>query len=143
MPAAAPRSPAARRDLQGIRVLVVDDEADARALLRAVLEERGAAVTTASSAPEAFAALAATRPHVILSDIAMPGEDGYALMRRIRALLPEHGGRTPAIALTAYASADDQKRAFTAGYQLHVAKPVDAGELAGIVASLADRAAGS
>ncbi|HEV7301271.1 MAG TPA: ATP-binding protein [Tepidisphaeraceae bacterium] len=125
--------------LDGITVLAVDDEPDARNLIRRVLEECGARVVTAASSEEAMAAVARERPDVIISDIGMPDEDGYAFIRRVRALAIEAGGRTPAAALTAFARAEDRTRALRAGYQTHVAKPVEPMELTAVVASLANR----
>jgi signal transduction histidine kinase len=122
--------------LTGLRILVVDDEADARTLARRVLEERGAQVTTVCSAAEAMATIDDSRlPNVIVSDIGMPDEDGYDLIKQMRAL-PGEAGRVPAIALTALARAEDRKRALSAGYQKHVSKPVDPAELVGVIASL-------
>jgi CheY-like chemotaxis protein len=89
---------------------------------------------------EALEVLQAWRPHVLLSDIGMPGMDGYMLIRRVRELSEEQGGRTPAAALTAYAGAEDRARSLASGFQLHVAKPVEPAELAAVVASLAGRA---
>ena len=123
--------------LTGISVLVVDDEADARTLLREILEQCGARVTTASSTVEALAALEQARPDVLVSDIGMPNEDGYDLIRRIRALEKERGGRLPAVALTAYVGEDDRRRAISAGFHAHVAKPVELTKLATLVESLA------
>ncbi len=97
----------------------------------------GAEVRTCRSAPEAFAVLQAWRPDVLVSDIEMPGEDGHALIRRVRALDRAHGGDTPAVALTAYGRTQDRVRSLTAGYTMHVPKPVDPGELTTIIASLA------
>ena len=124
-------------DLAGVKVLVVDDEGDARALLKRVLEDRAASVRTAGSAAEALRLLQAERPDVLVSDIGMPEEDGYALIRRVRAL--EAGGDVPAIAVTAYARSEDRLKAILAGFQMHVSKPVDATELLALVASLAGR----
>ena len=137
-PTAGPVPMAIDSDVQlaGVRVLVADDEPDARALLRRLFEERGAVVSTASSADEALSVLQAELPDVLVSDIGMPGEDGYALIRRVRALTPEKGGRTPAIALTAYARAEDRVRAVVAGFQHHLAKPIEPVELIVLVASL-------
>jgi len=123
--------------LTGLQVLVVDDEADARVWISAVLQESGADVITADSVNQALAALAQFKPDVLLSDIAMLGEDGYGLMRQIRQLEPEVGGRIPAVALTAYASADDYQKALAAGFQLHIAKPIRAAELIAVIAGLA------
>ncbi|HYE18096.1 MAG TPA: ATP-binding protein [Tepidisphaeraceae bacterium] len=125
------------RRLDGLHLLVVDDEADARDLVRRLLEGRGARVTTAASAVEALARLRADRPDVLVSDIGMPDEDGYALIARVRALGPAEGGDTPAVALTAYARAEDRARALRAGFGGHVVKPVEPAELVGLVAELA------
>jgi signal transduction histidine kinase/DNA-binding response OmpR family regulator len=122
--------------LSGLRVLVVDDEDDARVLLQRVLEERGAIVAVAAGSQEALSDLEEFRPDVLVSDIAMPDIDGYHLIRSIRSLPPERGGRTPAIALTAYARAEDSQRAFSAGFQRHVPKPVDFGRLVSLIANL-------
>jgi PAS domain S-box-containing protein len=124
--------------IAGVRVLIVDDEPDARALLRRLFEERDAVVITASSVAEAMTALQAHRPDVIVSDVGMPGQDGYELIRRIRALPPESGGRTPAIALTAYARAEDRVRAVAAGFQHHLSKPVEPVELIVVAASMVE-----
>jgi len=123
--------------LEGLTILVVDDEADARDLLTVVLEARQARVTTVASAAQAYETLAWLRPDVIISDIGMPGEDGYMFMRRVR--LEEARARygwKPAIALTAHARAEDRLRALSAGYQAHVAKPVEPAELVAVIASL-------
>jgi PAS domain S-box-containing protein len=128
--------------LDGLRLLVVDDEEDALTLVSRVLMAHGAEVHAATSSRDALAKLANVRPDVIVSDIGMPGEDGYALIRKIRALPSEQGGRTPAIALTAYARKDDAHRAFAAGFQLHVSKPVEPAELANMVANLGGRTLG-
>ncbi|HJU55959.1 MAG TPA: PAS domain S-box protein, partial [Pyrinomonadaceae bacterium] len=125
--------------LSGLRVLVVDDEEDARALLRTVLEKRGAEVVAAANASEALAAIERDAPDVIISDIGMPGEDGYELIRRVRALDPARGGRVPAAAVSAYAGEDDRRQALDAGFQLHVAKPVDPEDLVKVVHDLAKR----
>jgi PAS domain S-box-containing protein len=126
-------------DLSGLRVLVVDDEADSLEFLDASLTRCGAEVLTVSSAAEALDALTEFRPDVLISDIGMPHEDGYTLMRKIRALGPEHGGAIPAAAVTAYARSEDRMRALLAGFQTHIAKPVEPAELAAVVASLAGR----
>jgi hypothetical protein len=125
--------------LDGLRLLVVDDEPDAREMLDAGLGHCGARVTTASSAREAVEALAGAKFDVIISDIGMPGEDGYELIRRVRALPPEGGGRTPAVALTAYARTEDRLRAMRAGFEMHVSKPVELTELIVVIANLARR----
>ncbi|AKT38070.1 hybrid sensor histidine kinase/response regulator [Chondromyces crocatus] len=125
--------------LQGLHILVVDDEPDARELVGAVLERKGATVTTAATVTDALATIERIKPDVILSDLGMPGEDGYSLIRRLRARSPERGGRIPAAALTAYASAQDRTRALLAGFQSHVPKPIEASELAAVIANLAGR----
>jgi CheY-like chemotaxis protein len=126
--------------LEGIRVLVVDDEADTLELLRTILAQCGAEVTVAATAREALEALEQAPFDVLVSDIVMPEEDGYGLIRRIRALDVERGGRIPALALTAYARIEDRAEALAAGYQQHAAKPIEPAELAAAVATLADRA---
>ena len=125
-----------RVSLAGIKVLVVDDEADARDLLGTVLTDAHATVLLAASAAEAFALLQSEVPDVIVSDIGMPGRDGYQLIRDVRGLDPSRGGRTPAVALTAFARSEDRTRAVLAGYQLHVPKPVEPEELVVTVRSL-------
>ena len=134
--AAAPPEREAAPRLDGVRVLLVDDEPDTRALLKEVLERCGAEVRDAGTAAEAFTAVQQWKPSVLVSDIGMPGEDGYMLIRKVRDWEKHHGGWTPAMALTAYARADDRKRALLAGYQVHVAKPVEPAEFAQVVASL-------
>jgi PAS domain S-box-containing protein len=125
--------------LDGLRLLVVDDEDDARVLVGAVLGEQGAEVHLVASASEALEQISIIRPDVVVSDIAMPQMDGYALIRKIRALPPSMGGRTPAVALTAHARSEDAKLAFAAGFQMHVAKPIEPVELAIVVANLGGR----
>jgi len=128
--------------LVGTHVLIVDDEPDARDLIGRILRQCGAQVSTAASAREAAEMLPASRPDVLLSDIGMPDEDGYSLIRRVRAMPEDQGGQTPAIALTAFARHDDRLRALAEGFQMHVAKPVEAAELADAVASLLSGAVG-
>ncbi|PYQ15631.1 MAG: hybrid sensor histidine kinase/response regulator [Acidobacteria bacterium] len=122
--------------LAGTSVLVVDDEADARSLIEYVLERCGARVRSAASASEALRVLEEWRPDVLLADVEMPQEDGYSLIARVRALPAAGGGSTPAAALTGYAGAQDRMKALQAGFQLHVAKPVQPAELADVVATL-------
>jgi CheY-like chemotaxis protein len=127
---------AAEPTLHGLRILVVDDEADARALARRVLEERGAHVVTVASALEALAVVGGEIvPSVVVSDIGMPDQDGYDLIRKMRAL-PGHAGRIPAVALTALARAEDRQRALLEGYQTHISKPVDPTELIAVIANV-------
>ena len=125
--------------LTGLRVLVVDDEPDACALVAAVLRERGAEVVAVESASEALAELGQQRFDVLVSDIGMPGMDGYGLISKIRQLPPDRGGRMPAAALTAYAGVKDRMRVLSAGYQMHIPKPVEPAELTTVVANLAGR----
>ena len=123
--------------LSGVRVLVVDDDEDARDVLSGVLGNYGAEVITAVSATQALDFLATEKFDVLVSDINMPGMDGYELIRRVRAMKPEQGGRIPAVALTAYARAEDRVQALQAGYQMHVPKPIEPAELEVVVATLA------
>ncbi len=127
------------RTLEGISIVAVDDDAEARVLLQRILTYCKATVTVVGSAEEALRAVEAVRPDVLLSDIEMPGEDGYSLIAKVRALGPERGGDTPAAALTAYARAEDRTRALLAGFQLHVPKPVEPTELVAVVTNLAGR----
>jgi signal transduction histidine kinase/ActR/RegA family two-component response regulator len=131
-PVRATRSPL----LSGVEVLVVDDEADARELLKTVFESYGATVTPVASAAEAMREVERSVPHVIVSDVGMPVEDGFSLMRRIREKPDRAGGDVPAIALTAYASAADREAALAAGYQAHVAKPFEPADVARLVHEL-------
>jgi PAS domain S-box-containing protein len=125
--------------LDGLKVLVVDDEADARELLRVGIGVCGAQVRTAGSVQEALEAIENETPDLLISDIGMPDEDGYELIRRVRALPADSGGRVPAIALTAYARTEDRLHALRAGYQMHVPKPVEMAELMTVAASLIQR----
>jgi CheY-like chemotaxis protein len=119
-----------------LTVVVVDDEADARELVALVLESCGARTIAAPSAAEGLQAVIREHPDVLLADIAMPGEDGYELMRKVRALPPEQGGTTPAAALTAFASQDERLNVLRAGFQAHLAKPANPAELIATVAGL-------
>ena len=127
------------RSLDGLRVLLVDDEPEARQIISTVIERTGAEVTACTSASEALAKLAEWRPDVILSDIAMPDEDGYSFIGKVRSLPRDKGGETPAAALTAYARDVDRRQALAAGYQMHIAKPIGASQLVYMVARLAGR----
>ncbi|MBN9681042.1 MULTISPECIES: hybrid sensor histidine kinase/response regulator [unclassified Corallococcus] len=138
-PPAAERIPSPPPELRGVCVLVVDDEEDARELLRTLLEDSGAHVVTAGSAMEGLQVLQAEHPDVLVSDIGMPGIDGYGFIERVRALSAAKGGHTPAVAITAYARSEDRTRVLRAGFQSHVPKPVEPGELLAVIASLADR----
>ena len=115
--------------LMGIRIVVVDDEQDARDLVTAVLQQAGAIVTSVGSAEEAMHAIHERPPALLVSDIGMPGEDGYALIARVRALPAERGGRVPAVAVTAFTRKEDRTRALRAGYTAHVGKPINPSEL--------------
>ncbi len=126
--------------LEGLKVLVVDDEADTRELIREVLKECGSEVVMCRSAAEALEALEQDNPDILISDLGMPDEDGYSLISKIRALPPERGGQIPAAALTAYARAEDRMRVLRSGFQFHLPKPVDSAELVTVIASLAGRA---
>jgi signal transduction histidine kinase len=130
-------APPTAPSLAGIEVLVVDDEPDVRELLMALLGDAGAGVRTAASVSEALALYQERRPHLLLSDIEMEGGDGYALVRRMREIEQGLGTRTPAIALSARAQANDRLRALAAGFQLHLPKPVDPLELVVAIANLA------
>ncbi|MBW4613608.1 MAG: PAS domain S-box protein [Desmonostoc vinosum HA7617-LM4] len=123
-------------DLTQVRVLVVEDTTDSREFLVFLLEQYGAITASAESAAEAFEAVQQFRPDVIVSDIGMPIEDGYSLIRRVRNLKPEQGGNIPAIALTAYAKNEDRDRAMAAGFQKHLPKPIQPEELTAAIASL-------
>jgi hypothetical protein len=124
--------------LEGVHVFSVDDEPDARDLLRRVLEDQGAKVTSFGTAAGALAALQTTKPTVLVCDVGMPNMDGYQLIRKLRAEEPRDQ-RVPALALTAFERAEDRKRSLVAGYQAHLAKPFDVGELILLVARLAQR----
>ncbi len=126
-------------ELAGVRVVAVDDDADARKLLETVLTRCRAEVTVVASAAEALEAVRRMRPDVLLSDVEMPGEDGYSFIAKVRALPSEEGGQTPAAALTAYARMEDRTKALRAGFQMHVPKPVEPAELVAVVANLAAR----
>ena len=126
-------------DLTGVHVLVVDDDPDALAVMRRLFEAAHAEVLTAESASDALLIIDMTIPDIVISDIGMAGEDGYSLIRKIRALPPERGGRVPAIALTAFARAEDRRRAMLAGFHVHFSKPVETVELRAAVATLVGR----
>lgn len=131
--------------LNGLRVLVVDDNVDTLELVTIILGEYGTEVITAASATEAIEAItqgarsasAQLKPNILISDIAMPGVDGYSLIRKVRTLSSEQGGQIPAIALTAYASEEERTRILDAGFQMHIPKPVEPSELVAVVAKLA------
>jgi signal transduction histidine kinase/CheY-like chemotaxis protein len=132
-------APAIATELAGLKILVVDDQADARDLITRVLEDGGASVITAGTTEEALVLVEAAKPDVLVSDIGMPGADGYELLARVRALGRARGGGVPAIALTAFSRSEDRTRALRVGFLVHVSKPVDPSELVATVASVARR----
>ena len=125
--------------LRGLRVLIVDDEADARELLEVILLQFGAEVKVATSARHALEVLADWKPDAIVSDVGMPDEDGYSLIQQVRTLEPERGGLTPAIALTGYGRPEDRLQLLAAGYQVHLSKPVELMQLVNSIAKLTSR----
>ncbi|HVD78854.1 MAG TPA: response regulator, partial [Vicinamibacteria bacterium] len=127
---------AAATRLDGLSILLVEDHADSRELLTAILEGLGAVVYSAPSAGEGLALLRKARPDVLVSDLEMPGESGYVLIQKVRGLPPEAGGLTPAIALTAYARVDERMQALAAGFQTHLAKPALPEQLAAAIAGV-------
>ena len=138
----AKRRVEASPSLEGLQILVVDDEADALELLNTILQNNGAEVIAVASVKQALTIIETATdrsPDVLVSDIGMPDEDGYSLIRKLRQLEAQRGGRLPAIALTAYAGSDDRRQALLAGFQMHLTKPVDAAELVAVVASLTGR----
>ncbi|EYF06482.1 ATP-binding protein [Chondromyces apiculatus] len=135
-PEGAPEGASLRPSLTGARVLVVDDEVDAGDLVQSVLSSAGAEVRVAQSAEKALEVFSGWKPDLVVSDIGMPDVDGYALMRQVRAMPRKAGGGVPALALTAFAHEEDRLKALAAGYQMHLAKPVDPGELAAVAAGL-------
>lgn len=130
------RQPDDSPDLNGVRILIVDDERDTRELIAFILEQSGAVVIQAASALEALQVMPQFQPNLLLSDIGMPEVDGYMLMRQIRAMLPEDGGQIPAIALTAYAAEVDYQQAIAAGFGQHITKPVEPAKLVRAIANL-------
>jgi CheY-like chemotaxis protein len=126
-------------ELTGLRVLIVDDDEDARDALSALLESLGAQVQTAESAQKGLTALTGDHTDVVLCDLGMPGEDGFSMIRQVRALEPGHGGNMPVVALTAYADRANIQRCLEAGFNAHLAKPMDAMDLARLIAGLVGR----
>ena len=127
------------RELDGLTVILIEDDEDTRDVVRRLLETAGAAVRAAGSAAEGMALFRAQRPDLLLVDIAMPGEDGLSFMRRLRSLGADEGGQTPAAALTARAVLEDRLESLKAGFQAHMAKPVPPAELIEVMATLAGR----
>jgi CheY-like chemotaxis protein len=124
------------KSLEGVKILLVEDDEDIRDLLRMALESRGAVLTAVASSTEAVAAMGNAPPDIVISDISMPGEDGHALLRKIRSLPLSRGGKVPAIALTALDSREARLASRAAGFHYHLTKPVDADKLVDIVAGL-------
>lgn len=133
---AAPRAPSGAAPLAGVHALVVDDDQGAREVIAQILESLGARVSLAATGSAALTLLFERKPHVLVADLGMPEMDGFALIEQVRALDPNLGGRIPAVAVTAYATMQDRLRALHAGYQNHIAKPVEPEELAAVIASL-------
>jgi CheY-like chemotaxis protein len=127
----------AKGSLRGLRLVLVEDEPDQRQLLRRVFVDQGAEVRVAEDASGGLELVRSVRPQVLVSDLGLPGVDGYEFLRRVRELPPGEGGRVPAVALTAFARTVDRQRALRAGYQAHVAKPAEPSELVAIIANLA------
>src|SRR5262249_7754759 len=123
--------------LRGVAVLVVDDDPDTLEAMCSAIRQAGADVRSATSAPDAIAVLAAWPADLLVSDLAMAGDDGYTLIRHVRGLPAERGGQVPALALSAYARLDDRLKALAAGFQMHTAKPVDPAELVAMLATMA------
>jgi PAS domain S-box-containing protein len=130
-------------NLAGTKVLVIDDEDSARSIVKRILALRGAEVVTANSVEQALARLSETRPDVILCDIGMPDEDGFAFLSRLRAMERGHGSLIPVIALTAFARPEDRRRMLLAGFAMHIPKPIDAADVVAVVANVAKLAGGS
>lgn len=137
LPPSQEREPLSLLSLDKLRVLVVDDNEDNLLLTSFILEEKVMQVMTATSASEAFSMFLQTKPDILVCDISMPGEDGYSLLRKIRNLEPFQGGQIPAIALTASAMEEDRILCMNAGFQVHIAKPIEPTELVEVVAELA------
>ena len=126
-------------NLDGVLAMVVEDDADFRQFLAILLERAGAGVTAISSSRKALAVLERMRPHILIIDIGLPDEDGYGLLRKVNALLDQRGEKIPAVALTAFSSAEDVKRALTAGFEIHIPKPPGPRELIDVIARLTGR----
>jgi CheY-like chemotaxis protein/two-component sensor histidine kinase len=128
--------------LRNMKILLVDDDFDTREALRRILDQSRATVLTAGSVEEGIAQLRRERPAVLISDIGMPGEDGYSFIKRVRKLPPEEGGLTPAVALTAFTRSEDRTKAMVAGFQMHLAKPIEPSELLVVLTTLVSRPKG-
>jgi CheY-like chemotaxis protein/anti-sigma regulatory factor (Ser/Thr protein kinase) len=129
--------------LNGLLVLIIDDQEDAREALSTVLESLGARVHSSGNAAEGLAALASDHPDVVLCDLAMPGEDGFSVIGKVRALGPDHGGTVPVVALTAYADRETVRKCLDAGFDAHLPKPMDVPDLARLIVELAGRPKGT
>jgi CheY-like chemotaxis protein len=138
-PVQPPATEAPAPALEGLEVMIVEDDSGTLDFLCSALEQYGASVKTAASAEEALRILRSFWPNVLISDIAMPLEDGYSFIRNVRGMELQQGKRLPSIALTAYAGYEDRSRALSAGYHAHLAKPVDAARLATLVAEIAKK----
>jgi CheY-like chemotaxis protein len=125
-----------KKPLEGIRIVLAEDDEDAREALRLALEARGASLRCVADGSAALAAIRESPPDVVISDIAMPGEDGHKFLRKLRGLRPDKGGRTPAVALTAFHGQDARLASVYAGYHYHLTKPVDVEKLVGILQGL-------
>lgn len=132
-----------KESLQDVRLLIVEDDEDSREMLRVMFEQYGMKISAVASAAEALEKIGQIQPHVLISDVGLPGEDGYELMRKIRQLSPEQGGTVPAVALTGYASLQDRVYALDSGYQEHLSKPVDIDKLVEMVKGLVMRSEGA
>ena len=124
-------------EVQGLRVLIVDDDEDTRDILEMILTDAGAVVACADSVNRAFELLVSARPQIIISDIDMPFENGHSFLRNLRSVLDEDGGQTPAIALTGCTSAEDRARVLASGFNLHLAKPTTSGAVLRALADIA------
>jgi CheY-like chemotaxis protein len=136
------RGPEGATTLTGLRILIVDDDSDSREALAALLMLRAAEVRSVATVREALEVLTDWQPHVLISDIGMPDEDGYDLIREVRALEAGNGRHIPAIALTGYAAVEDGERALSAGYQMHIGKPIEADHLVRVIANFGWQSAG-
>ena len=125
------------KELADLVIMIVEDDVDGRTLLATLLELAGATVLSAGSAPEALAILERAQPDILVTDIGLPEEDGYSLLKKVRALPAEQGGRVPAVALTGFASGEDRRLAESTGFQRHLSKPVKIEDLVSAVKSLA------
>ena len=131
------KTPAPLKPLSDLRVVLVEDDTDSREMLKTFLESNGMCVTAVESAPAAIEAVKLVKPDILISDVGLPGQDGYEMMSTIRSFTAEEGGQTPAIALTGYVSVQDRDQALSSGFQEHLAKPIDFEELVGRIKHVA------